>query len=128
MRELGPSAPPVRAISIVEDDESLRNAVVGLLRSIGQEACGFGTAEEFLLEPQSRFTCVITDIQLPGMSGVEMLRRLRERGDNVPVIVITAREEKRWVSEARSAGALCLLRKPFETQALLDCLDRAFKT
>jgi FixJ family two-component response regulator len=59
------------------------------------------------------------------MDGIEMLRRLRERGDDVPVIVITAREEEKWAVEAKAGGALCLLRKPFETKDLLNCLDRA---
>jgi FixJ family two-component response regulator len=115
-----------RAISIIEDDESLRLALVGLLRSMAHEAHGYATAEDFLAADVGDFDCVITDIQLPGMSGIEMMRHLRARGDAVPVIVVTARDEKRLLAEARAGGALCLLRKPFETQDLLDCLDRAF--
>ena len=126
MRNLGSSVQAERAISIIEDDESLRQALVGLLRSMAHEAHGYGSAEDFLAADQDDLDCVITDIQLPGMNGLEMMRRLRERGDMVPVIVVTARDEKRWQAEARAGGALCLLRKPFETQDLLDCLDRAF--
>ena len=126
MRNPGSSVQAERAISIIEDDESLRQALVGLLRSMAHEAHGYGSAEEFLAADQDDLDCVITDIQLPGMNGIEMMRRLRERGDAVPVIVVTARDEKRWQAEARAGGALCLLRKPFETQDLLDCLDRAF--
>ena len=116
-----------RVISIVEDDESLRKALVGLLASMARRARGYASAEEFLAEQSVESRCVITDIQLPGMDGIEMIRRLRARGDGVPVIVITARDEKKWTAVARTAGALCLLRKPFETQDLLDCLDRAFE-
>jgi FixJ family two-component response regulator len=120
------SVPAERTISIVEDDESLRLALVGLLRSMAHDAYGYRSAEDFLAADESGFDCVITDIHLPGINGIEMMRRLRERGDAVPVIVVTARDEKRWVAEAKAGGALCLLRKPFETQDLLDCLDRAF--
>ena len=126
MRNPGSTVQAERAISIIEDDESLRLALVGLLRSMAHEAHGYATAEEFLAADDGDLDCVITDIQLPGMSGLEMMRQLRERGDTVPVIVVTARDEKRWQAEAKAGGALCVLRKPFETQDLLDCLDRAF--
>lgn len=126
MRNPGSSVQAERAISIVEDDESLRTALVGLLRSMAHDAHGYATAEEFLAADEGEIDCVITDIHLPGMTGIEMMRRLRERGDAVPVIVVTARDEKRLLAEARAGGALCLLRKPFETQDLLDCLERAF--
>jgi FixJ family two-component response regulator len=123
MSNTGSRVSPV--ISIIEDDESLRKALVGLLASMARQARGYGSAEEFLAQRGRGRGCVVTDIQLPGMNGIEMIRRLRERGDDVPVIVITARDEQKWAAEARSVGALCLLRKPFETQDLLDCLDRA---
>lgn len=126
MRNPGSSVQAERAISIIEDDESLRQALVGLLRSMAHEAHGYATAEEFLAADEGHLDCVITDIQLPGMNGLEMLRHLRERGNTVPVIIVTARDEQRWRAEAKASGALCLLRKPFETQDLLDCLDRAF--
>jgi len=126
MRNPSSSVQAERAISIIEDDESLRLALVGLLRSMAHEAHGYATAEEFLAAKEAGLDCVITDIHLPGMSGIEMMRHLRERGDTVPVIVVTARDEKRWLMEAKAGGALCLLRKPFETRDLLDCLDRAF--
>jgi len=119
------SVPRETVISIIEDDESLRSALVSLLRSMAKEARGYASAEEFLAEQDVSSACVITDIQLPRMDGIEMLRRLRARGDDVPVIVITAREEERWALDAKAGGALCLLRKPFEPEALLDCLDRA---
>lgn len=117
--------PRETVISIIEDDASLRSALVSLLRSMAQEARGYGSAEEFLAEQDLHSACIITDIQLPKMDGLEMMRRLRERGDDVPVIVVTAREEEKWTLEAKASGALCLLRKPFETKDLLNCLDRA---
>jgi FixJ family two-component response regulator len=126
MRDLELPVQVGRAISIIEDDESLREALVGLLRSMAHEARGYGSAEEFLAAHDDGLACIITDIHLPGISGIQMMRQLRERGDSVPVIVVTAREETRWLTEAQAGGALCVLRKPFETQDLLDCLDRAF--
>jgi FixJ family two-component response regulator len=126
MRNPGSSEQPERTISVIEDDESLRQALVGLLRSMAHQAHGYATAEEFLAVERGDFDCVITDIHLPGMNGIEMMRRLRERGDTVPVIVVTAREENKWLAEAKAGGALCLLHKPFETRDLLDCLNRAF--
>ncbi len=109
MSNTGSSGTPERVISIIEDDESLRKALVGLLASMAQRAHGYGSAEEFLAAPDIECGCVVTDIQLPGMNGIEMIRRLRERGDDVPVIVITARDEKKMGGggPARSARSAC---------------------
>jgi len=116
---------PEGVISIVEDDESLRVALVGFVRSLGYSARGFPTAEEYLSVRDGRCTCVITDLQLPGMSGLDMIPRLREMGYTVPVIVVTARTEAALEQEAYAGGAFCFVRKPFEMPVLLDCLERA---
>ena len=116
---------PNKVISIVEDDESLRRALVGLFRSMGHEARGFGSAEEFLAVPDNGYGCVISDIQLPGLSGIEMAQRMRELGYRSPVIMVTARGEEALAAQAEASGAICLLRKPFETAELLDCVARA---
>ncbi|MBA2934587.1 response regulator [Sphingomonas sp. CGMCC 1.13654] len=99
-------------------------ALAGLLRSMAHSARGYASAEQFLAEHDGTCACIISDIHLPGMTGIEMLRRLRAAGDPVPVIMITARDVAKWASEAKATGALCLLRKPFEMRDLLDCLDR----
>jgi FixJ family two-component response regulator len=114
-----------RFISIVEDDESLRDALVGLLRSVGYAARGFACAEDFLAVQDGRCGCVITDIRMPGLSGIEMTAQLRRSGFEVPVIMITARDDPALEQQARAGGALCILRKPFESEALLDCVERA---
>ena len=111
-------------IAIVEDDESLRCALVTLFRSLGWEARGFGSAEDFLAVPD-RWACVITDIQLPGENGLDLARRLREQDHDAPVIVITARTEEGLAAQAEAIGAVCLLRKPFDTGELIDCVERA---
>ena len=112
-------------ISIVEDDSSLRQALTGLVRSAGYAARDFGTADEYLEVRDGRCACVIADVHMPGTSGIEMIGRLRDLGYSVPVIIITARTERRIEEQAFAAGALCVLRKPFEADALLDCLRKA---
>lgn len=113
-------------ISIVDDDESLRAALVGLVRSLGYRALGFASAEDFLaagLAEQS--AAIVADIQLPGLSGIELKERLVSRGCAAPVIMITARTEPGLEERARASGALCVLRKPFAADVLIDCLERA---
>jgi FixJ family two-component response regulator len=117
--------PPKTAVSIVEDDESLRAALVALIRSVGHEARGFASAEEYLAIQDGNCACVITDLHMPGISGIEMMLKLGEMGYSVPAIMITARAEPSTEARAVAAGALCILRKPFEAEALLECVRRA---
>jgi FixJ family two-component response regulator len=117
--------PPKTAVSIVEDDDSLRLALIGLVRSAGYEARGFASAEEYLALQDGRCACVITDLHMPGIDGIEMMLKLREMSYFVPAIMITARAEPTIEARAFAAGALCVLRKPFEAEALLDCLQKA---
>jgi FixJ family two-component response regulator len=120
--------PPGPLISVIEDDGSLRGALVRLIRSLGYDARGFGSAEEFTeSDAVSSSACIIADIQLPGMSGIELKRLLVERRCAVPVIIITARHEPGLEEKAHAAGAACFLRKPFAATALVDCLERALK-
>ena len=112
-------------ISIVEDDFSLRQALAGLVRSAGFAARDFGTADEYLSVRNGRCACVIADIHMPGTSGIEMIGRLRDLGYSVPVILISARIDAALEREAYESGAFCVLRKPFESDALIDCLERA---
>jgi FixJ family two-component response regulator len=120
--------PPGPLISVIEDDGSLRGALVRLIRSLGYDARGFGSAEEFTeSDAVSSSACISADIQLPGMSGIELKRLLVERRCPVPVIIITARHEPGLEEKAHAAGAACFLRKPFAATALIDCLERALK-
>ena len=118
--------PPERLITIVEDDDSLRAALVGLVRSLGYSARDFASAEQLFEESGGDCgDCIITDIQMPGLSGIEMTLRLRALGDSVPVIMITARTDPGLEAKALASGALCLLKKPFDTEALVACLERS---
>lgn len=113
-------------ISIVDDDDSLRQALIGLVRSLGYQAAGFASAEDFLASDESaQSQCVITDIQMPGLSGIELKQALVERGCPSPVIMITARTETTLHERAFANGAFCLLQKPFAAEPLIECLEKA---
>jgi FixJ family two-component response regulator len=113
-------------ISIVDDDESVREATKGLVRSLGYTAATFGSAEEFLNSEQRHDTsCVIADVQMPGLSGVEMQRQLIAEGSRLPMIFVTAFPEDRIRASAMAAGAVGFLSKPFNEEHLIGCLDSA---
>jgi FixJ family two-component response regulator len=113
-------------ICVIDDDESTRMALAGLLRLLGFEAKIYGSAEEFLsvgsLHP---CCCIISDVHMPGISGIDLKRRLDESGETTPVILITGRSEPRLLAEATASGAICVLRKPFDAEALLAGLRQA---
>jgi FixJ family two-component response regulator len=115
-------------ISIVDDDESVREATKGLVRSLGYVAATFGSAEEFLESDLVNGTsCLITDVQMPGMSGIELQNRLIAGGHRLPVIFITAYPEARIRTRALAAGALAFLSKPFNENDVVTCLAAALK-
>lgn len=116
-------------IAIVDDDDAVRRATSGLLRSLGYQVVAFATAEQFLASEQLATTlCLITDVQMPGISGIELLKRLRASGHGFPVIVITAFPDVSLRDRAKQLGAWGFLPKPFDQAALTDCLDRAIRT
>ena len=113
-------------ISIVDDDESVRAAMKGLLSSLGYATDTFASAEEFIASPQSRCTaCLILDINLPGMSGLELHRYLRASCVVIPTILITSYPDDAVRSSVLSAGAIGYLPKPFHKADLLDCIRSA---
>jgi FixJ family two-component response regulator len=113
-------------ISVIDDDESTRIALAGLLRLLGFEARTYGSAEEFLsIGSLYPCCCIISDVHMPGLSGIALKRRLDESGQDTPVILITGRSEPRLLAEATASGAICVLRKPFDTAALLAGLRQA---
>lgn len=113
-------------IAIVEDDESLRESLVGLIRSLGYRASAHVSADAFLAAGIANdCDCVITDIQMPGTSGIDLKLKLTEAGCGVPVIMVTARTEAALHQRAWASGAACLLRKPFAAEALIECLETA---
>ena len=116
------------AISVVDDDASVRAATENLLSSHGYSVHTFGSAEEFLQSLNLHdWACVIADVQMPGMSGLDLLTHMRTRGDVAPVIFITAFPEESVRASASKAGAICLLAKPFAAPALIDCVETALR-
>lgn len=115
-------------ITIIDDDEAVRLATESLVRSLGLGARSFASAEDFLGSAERKRTaCVITDVQMPGMSGVELHGRLRAEGDRVPLIFITAFPEERIRRQVDAAGTFGFLAKPFDGNAMIDCIDRALR-
>jgi len=115
-------------ISIIDDDVAVRDMLVSLVRSLGYDARGFASAEEFLGSREfSRFTCAIADIHMPGMSGLELKERLDASNESLPVIMITARTELGLEEKAFSKGAVGFLRKPFEVERLIGFIEKALK-
>jgi len=113
-------------ISIVDDDESVRVATESLVRSLGFEAAAFASGEELLRwERLGEADCVVTDVQMPGMSGLELQARLIDDGRALPVIFITAFPEERLRRRAEAAGAYGFLSKPFDGTDMINCLDAA---
>ena len=118
--------PAPSLIAIIEDDDSLRPALIGLARSLGYEGEGYASAEAFLdAGAQHRAACLVTDLQLPGLGGLELIAKLAALGQPLPTIVITARGEAALEERAQACGALCLLRKPFGADVLNAAVERA---
>jgi FixJ family two-component response regulator len=116
----------VPVISIIDDDPSVRTATARLLRSMGFSVHAFASAQEFLASPQLHETsCVIADVQMPGMSGVELQEYLIAHDHGMPVIFITAFPHERVRERAMKGGAVCFLSKPFDEPQLLECVERA---
>jgi FixJ family two-component response regulator len=116
-----------RLISIVDDDESLRNSLANLIRSAGFRTQGFASADEFLHSDRARETdCLILDVRMPGMSGFELQRRLAAGDRPVPIIFITSHaEEGDARARALGAGAVGFLDKPCRDDELLRALETA---
>jgi FixJ family two-component response regulator len=113
-------------IFIIDDDESVRRALRRLVLSIGLAVESFATAEEFLEAPAEPVpSCLILDIHLPGISGLDLQRRLSDEGRRIPVVFITAHADPSVCDLALPLGTVALLHKPFEEQHLLDALAKA---
>jgi FixJ family two-component response regulator len=118
----------VPVISIIDDNASVRFATRRLVRSLGYVAHTFASAAEFLQSPYLKETsCVIADVQMPGMSGVQLQDVLIAQGFSVPMIFITAFPEEKIRSRAMQAGALCFLSKPFDAPVLIEAIEAALK-
>ena len=119
--------PPL--ISVVDDDDSVRESLRGLIRSVGFAVKVFASAEEFLNSDHLRNTdCLILDVRMPGMNGLELQRQLAATDRKIPVIFITAHGDEEVRSRALNGGAVDYLLKPFSEEALLNAIDAALKS
>jgi FixJ family two-component response regulator len=115
-----------RVISVIDDDASIRVAIDSLLRSRGYTVHTFASAAEFLRSPQlDETSCVITDVRMPDMSGVELQTVIRSQARSMPFIFITAFPEESARLRALHDGAVCFLSKPFDAPTLIRCVGAA---
>lgn len=116
----------LQPVCIIEDDESVRRALRRSIRSLGFDVEAFATAEEFLDSMEPIFpSCLILDVHLPGMNGLDLQRRLQADGRNIPVVVITAYADEEVEEQAFQAGAIAFLPKPFEEGTLLQVVRKS---
>jgi FixJ family two-component response regulator len=118
----------MKPVAIVDDDESVRAALVGLMKAAGLPVRSFASAEEFLNSGQQHQTaCLIADVRMPGMSGLELQARLHAERCEIPTIFITAHGDEHVGTHAVTAGAVGVLRKPFDDEVLLECVRTALR-
>jgi FixJ family two-component response regulator len=118
-----------KMVAIVDDDELMRSALQGMLKSVGLPSKAFASAEDFLKSGQHHETaCLIADIRMPGMSGLELQARLNAEHCRIPTIFITAHGDTKMRMQALRAGAVEFLAKPFDDEVLLDSVRAALES
>ncbi len=126
LRDRGSGSGEVRYVAVVDDDRSVGVALCRLLRTAGIEAKAFETADDFLQSLRERQPdCLVLDVQMPGMNGLELQQRLKDIAVTLPVIMITGRDEASIHAICMAMGASTYLRKPLNDDDLLDAIDRA---
>lgn len=121
-------APKVSIIAIVEDDDPLRDALESILKAAGFSVDKFPSAEAFLDFPERQTTgCLVLDVRLPGMSGIELQRRLLEMNCDIPIVFVTANGDASVRERVMSAGAAAFLAKPVRSEALLASIRNAME-
>ncbi|MDD5544175.1 MAG: response regulator transcription factor [Acidobacteriia bacterium] len=121
-------SPDHTAVYVVDDDHSVRRALKNLLRSVGLEVETFGSAQEFLSRQRSDVpSCLILDVRLPGLSGLDVQRKIAEANVNIPIVFLTGHGDIQMSVRAMKAGAVEFLTKPFRDQDLLDAVRLALE-
>ena len=117
-----------RLVAILDDDELMRGALQGLLKAVGLPAQAFASAEEFLKsDERQQAACLIADIRMPGMSGLELQAQLNNERCRIPIIFITAHGDEKMRMQALRAGAVEFLAKPFDDEVLLESVRAALE-
>ncbi len=113
-------------VTVVDDDAAMRESTCWLIRSFGFEAEAFGSAQDFLASPErDKTACLILDVRMPGMSGVELQQKLMRENAEIPIIFITAYANNDEEREAKAGGAVAFLRKPIKDEVLLSAIRTA---
>lgn len=116
-------------VAIVDDDELVRNSLEGLMKAAGFSALAFASGEEFLNSSQKEHTgCLIVDIRMPGMSGLELQAKLNKNDHRIPIIFITAQGDEKMRMQALRAGAVKFLTKPLDKGVLIDSVRQALSS
>jgi len=119
----------VPCVAIVDDEEGIRKALSRLLRASGLEAESYANGQEFLdAAAEHRPDCVVLDLHMPGMSGLQVLRKLKAAGQRLSIVVITAHDEPETRERCIDAGACAYLRKPLEDRLLLNAISAAMRS
>jgi FixJ family two-component response regulator len=119
-------AEDIHTIAVIDDDDSIREAVAGLVKSLGYRAVAFGRAEDFLqFDQRSAIACLIADVQMPGMTGPDLHNQLVASGEPIPTILITAYPDHVVRTRALQNGVKCYLTKPFREEDLIQCIQSA---
>ena len=120
------TGPQPLTVAVVDDDEAVRHALSNLLASLDLGVATFASAEAFLASPACRdAACLIADVQMPGMSGLDLQRHLTGSGNRIPVILITAFPRDHLRQQAEAEGAFGFFAKPFDGRLMIDCIERA---
>jgi FixJ family two-component response regulator len=118
--------PQPLVVSIIDDDLSVRVAVADIVRSMDLIASVFASGQDFLGSNSVADTaCIIADVQMPGLSGIELQQALKARDLKIPMVFITAYPDERTRAKAFDGGAICFLNKPFDGSTIIDCIERA---
>jgi len=118
--------PSVPTIAVVDDDQAIREAMDDLVKSCGYECRLFASAEEFLVfEPRSAIDCMLVDVKMPGLSGIELQAELNKHSQRPPMIFVTSYKDERTRSRAMNGGAFAFLGKPVDIEKLIVCLEQA---
>src|ERR1700745_975818 len=118
-----------RLVAVLDDDELMRSALQGLLKAVGLPSQTFASAEEFLSSGQQhQIACLIADIRMPGMSGLELQAELNTEGCRIPIIFITAHGDEKMRMQALRAGAVEFMAKPFDDEALVASVRAALNS
>jgi FixJ family two-component response regulator len=122
----GDGMPDVPIIAVVDDDMSIRNATQDLLKAAAYSTATFSNAVSFLDSPlRTGVSCLVADMCMPGMTGLELHKHLAMSGAGIPTVIITAHPEELTLERAREAGITCVLTKPFAPDDLLECVRKA---